>query len=488
MRNRFPKERILAALSDVHEDPKDAGSRRDHETREPRLPSKPADVIRLLENILDVIPNCLIAVDRNGQIVYINNQYCELLGLEKSHVLGRHVTSVVSPETQLHLVARGAPPTHNHSLVVRGHKLIVNQVPIRDGDDVVGAVGIALFTEAEQILALARRLFSIDIRAQARPRTWLSRYTVSDIIGSSREVINLRERILRAARTRATILIVGESGTGKELVAHAIHSASSRADRPFVHVNCAAIPQNLLETELFGYDGGSFTGARAKGNPGKFELANGGTIFLDEIGDMPMEMQSALLRILQEREVVRVGGTQPFPLDIRVVCATHRDLSREIEQGRFRADLFYRINVFRIDVPALRERPDDIPQLARHILAALCEENELEAISSEPEVLEHLMVHDWPGNVRELHNVLEHAVHVLDGPVLKVRHLPAIAVRRDVQLGASNRPFRETIASAERLALVEALARSEGNKSKAAAILGIDRTSLYKKLRTYDLI
>lgn len=451
------------------------------------LPSKANELVLLLEDILDVIPNCLIAIDKAGQVVHINNPYCELLGLSKENIIGRHVTSVVSPETQLHLVARGAPPTRNQTLVVRGHKMLVNQVPIRNGDDVVGAVGIALFTEAEQILGIARRLFSIDIRNQARPRTWPSKYSISDIIGDSDQIQHVRDRALRAARTRATVLVVGESGTGKELVAHSIHSASSRAERPFVHVNCAAIPTNLLETELFGYEGGSFTGARARGHPGKFELANGGTIFLDEIGDMPMEMQSALLRILQERELVRVGGTQPLPVDVRVVCATHRDLRREVDEERFRLDLFYRVNVFRIDVPPLRERREDVGALTRHILAALCAEYEIDEVTAASEAIEHLTRYGWPGNVRELRNALEHALHALDGNVLTKQHLPTLCDDKDLPC-AIGRSFHDTIASAERTALLEALERADGNKSKAASILGIDRTSLYKKLRAYDLI
>lgn len=455
--------------------------------REMGLPSKATDLVLLLEDILDVLPNCLIAIDKAGQIVHINNPYCELLGLQKKEIIGRHVTSVVSPETQLHLVARGAPPTRNQTLVVRGHKMLVNQVPIRNGDDVVGAVGIALFTEAEQLLAVARRLFSIDIRNQARPCAWPSKYSIADVIGTSGAVQGVRERALRAARTRATVLIAGESGTGKELVAHSIHSASSRAERPFVHVNCAAIPKSLLETELFGYEGGSFTGARAKGHPGKFELANGGTIFLDEIGDMPIEMQSALLRVLQERELVRVGGTQPLPVDVRVVCATHRDLHREIEQGRFRQDLFYRINVFRIEMPPLREHLEDIPILVRHILSALCTDYELGEVTIAPDAIEHLARYRWPGNVRELRNVLEHAVHLLEGSVLKKQHFPALSDPVDRPL-PGHRSFQEAIAAAERDALRDALERAQGNKSKAASILGIDRTSLYKKLRAYDLI
>lgn len=451
------------------------------------MPRKANDLVLLLEDILDVIPNCLIAIDKSGKIVYINNIYCELLGLQKKDIIGRHVTSVISPETQLHLVARGAPPTRNQTLEVRGHKMLVNQVPIRNGDDVVGAVGIALFTEADQILGVARRLFSIDIRNQVRPCTWPSRYALVDIIGTSPEVQQLRERALRAARTRATVLIVGESGSGKELVAHSIHSASSRAGRPFVHVNCAAIPQTLLETELFGYEGGSFTGAKSRGHPGKFELANGGTIFLDEIGDMPLEMQSALLRILQERELVRVGGTAPVSVDTRVICATHRDLRGLVEEGRFRMDLFYRINVFRIELPPLRERRGDVAVLTRHLLAALCDEYEMEEVTADEEAIDHLSRYDWPGNVRELRNALESGLHALDGRVLRKHHLPALADEK-APLPASGRSFHETRASAERAALREALERADGNKSKAATILGIDRTSLYKKLRAYDLL
>lgn len=451
------------------------------------LPDRANDVVLLLEDILDIIPNCLIAVDKSGRVVYINNPYCELLGLQKNEIIGRHVTSVISPETQLHLVARGAPPTWNQTLIVRGHKMLVNQVPIRNGDDVVGAIGIALFTDVDQIVEVARRLFSIDIRNHSRTRTWAWRYSISEIIGDSDEMNEVRERVLRAARTRAPVLIVGESGTGKELVAHAIHAASKRAERPFVRVNCAAIPQNLLESELFGYEGGSFTGAKARGHPGKFELANGGTVFLDEIGDMPMEMQAALLRILQERELVRVGGTQPVPIDVRVICATHRDLRRRVEEGQFRMDLFFRINVFRIDVPPLRRHLEDVPALTRHLLAALCAEYEIEEVDVAPDVIAHLTRYEWPGNVRELRNALEHALHVLDGGVLKKHHLPPLFNDR-TQVPPADRSLHEIIADAERAALRDALERAKGNKSKAAMILGIDRTSLYQKLRTYDLI
>lgn len=455
---------------------------------EPGSPADTNSIIILLEEILDVIPNCLIAINKSGRVTYINNQYCVLLGMEKSAILGRPVTSVISPDTQLPLVARGAPPTQNQTLMVHGHRLVVNQVPIRYGDDVVGAVGIALFTEAEQIISLARRLFTIDISNGApQPYHWTARYTSSDIVGSSKPIIVLRDKIFRAAQTMATVLIVGESGTGKELVAHSIHAASKRAARPFVHINCSAIPQSLLETELFGYEGGAFTGARPKGQPGKFELANSGTIFLDEIGDMPMEMQSALLRVLQEREIVRIGGSRPIPIDVRVICATHRDLHRRVTEEHFRLDLLYRLNIFQIAVPALREHPDDIPPLVDHILLELRRKNNLGQVIVAPEVIERLMSHDWPGNIRELQNTLEHAITMLDGDRLLCRHLPPLH-KRPLTPTSKNGPLHETVASTEKIALINALSQAEGNKSEAAKILKIDRTSLYKKLRAYSLI
>jgi PAS domain S-box-containing protein len=441
----------------------------------------------LLEKILDVIPHCLIAINKKGRVTYINKQYCSLLGLKKSDVYGRSVKEVISPDSQLPHVARGAPPTHNKTLKVHGHQMIVNQVPIRYGDEIIGAVGIALFTEAEQILSLAKSLFSINLGSSNMPsHHWMARYTSGDIIGASPPMAELREKIGRAAQTLSTVLVSGESGTGKELVAHAIHAASSRSVRPFVHVNCSAIPHSLLESELFGYEGGAFTGARPKGQPGKFELANGGTIFLDEIGDMPTEMQSALLRVLQEREVVRIGGSRPIPIDVRVICATHRDLHHRVREGHFRLDLFYRLNVFQIMAPALREHPQDIPCLVDRMLTELSRRNNMPTIGADPRVFEQLKMHDWPGNVRELHNTIEYAVTMIDGDRLECRHLPPLSKDSpsSVPLHGS---LQDSIVSAEKASLVDALANAKGNKSRAARLLKIDRTSLYKKLRKYDL-
>jgi transcriptional regulator with PAS, ATPase and Fis domain len=455
---------------------------------EPESPVSTNSMIILLEKILDVIPNCLIAINKNGRVTYINDQYCALLAMDRSAILGMPVTAVISPDTQLPNVARGAPPTRNQTLMVRGHRLVVNQVPIRYGDEVVGAVGIALFTEAEQIISLARRLFSIDISGGApQPYHWMARYTSSDIIGSSEPMVILRDKIFRAAQTMATVLIVGESGTGKELVAHSIHAASSRAARPFVHINCSAIPHSLLESELFGYEGGAFTGARPKGQSGKFELANSGTIFLDEIGDMPMEMQSALLRVLQEREIVRIGGSRPIPIDVRVICATHRDLHQRVLEERFRLDLLYRLNVFQIGIPALRERLGDVPEMVGYLLLELCRKNNLTTVDIAPEVIERLISHDWPGNIRELQNTLEHAITMLDGDKLLCHHLPPLRESPALR-AAPGGSLQETVHSTERLAISNALTQARGNKAEAARILRIDRTSLYKKLRAYDLL
>ncbi|CAM5199753.1 Anaerobic nitric oxide reductase transcription regulator NorR [Castellaniella defragrans] len=441
----------------------------------------------LLEKILDVIPHCLIAINKRGQVTYINKQYCSLLGLKKSDIYGRSVKEVISPDSQLPHVARGAPPTHNKTLKVHGHQMVVNQVPIRYGDEIIGAVGIALFTEAEQILSLARSLFSINLGSSNMPsHHWMARYTSSDIIGASSPIVELREKIQRAAQTLSTVLVTGESGTGKELVAHSIHAASGRSVRPFVNVNCSAIPHSLLESELFGYEGGAFTGARPKGQPGKFELANGGTIFLDEIGDMPMDMQSALLRVLQEREVVRIGGSRPIPIDVRVICATHRDLHQRVKEEQFRLDLFYRLNVFQIAVPALREHPQDIPCLVDRMLTELSRRNNLPSITVDPQVLEQLKMHDWPGNVRELHNAMEYAVTVMDGDRLECLHLPVLSKNSPSGMPL-NGSLQASIVTAERALLIDALENAKGNKSRAARLLKIDRTSLYKKLRKYGL-
>jgi len=277
---------------------------------------------------------------------------------------------------------------------------------------------------------------------------------------------------------------MGETGVGKELFAHAIHHASPRRFRPFVRVNCAAMPRDLVESELFGYEAGAFTGASRRGKPGKFELAQGGSLLLDEIGDMGLDMQAKLLRALQEKEVERIGGTRPVAVDFRLMAATHEDLEELVRQGRFRADLYYRLNVFPIRIPPLRERREDIPGLAAHFLRRLREEMGRPEVRLTPGALTAMRDHHWPGNVRELINVLERVLNALDGDLIEVAHLPFVLPDRSpVPRRPEPGQLRRVLRHQEHLALVEALKLAEGNKSRAARLLGIHRTSLYKKLR-----
>ena len=310
------------------------------------------------------------------------------------------------------------------------------------------------------------------------------------LIGGSRAMLRLREDIALAAPSRSRVLVTGENGTGKELVARAIHEGSRRARRPFVKVNCAAIPSELIESELFGHEKGAFTGAH-QARKGKFELADGGTLFLDEIGDMRLEVQAKLLRVLQEGEVDRVGGSAPIPVDARVVAATNKDLPAEIAAGRFREDLYYRINVIPIGVPPLRDRTEDIPGLARHFLQVVCEENDRPEKPIEPAALELFVRHAWPGNVRELRNTCERLVILTHGDVVRAsdvqRLLPELRPRSGGIGYARDKPLRDMVAEAERELIAAALADHDGHITNAAASLGLERSHLYKKMKSLGI-
>ncbi|HKB48850.1 MAG TPA: sigma 54-interacting transcriptional regulator, partial [Ktedonobacterales bacterium] len=315
-----------------------------------------------------------------------------------------------------------------------------------------------------------------------------------------------------AAEGTSTVLLHGETGTGKEIFAQSIHNGSARADGPFVAINCAAIPRELISSELFGYEGGAFTGADRMGRPGKFELANGGTLFLDEIGDMPRDLQTSLLRAIETRSVVRVGGQHVTPVDVRIIAATHRDLAEEVRLGSFRSDLFFRLNVFPIEVPALRERPGDVPKLLRYVLQRLSTRLN-RPLGVEADALAALDAYPWPGNVRELENVIERAVYVSDRTAITLADLPE-AIRtswrgRESQpaqpgahtqygaLGATpaavpaaphglvpaQHALRHESEAAELQLIQQVLRSAGGNMTLAAAQLGVSRTTLWRKLR-----
>ena len=311
-----------------------------------------------------------------------------------------------------------------------------------------------------------------------------------EIIGSSPALREVLEQVRVTAPAESRVLILGENGTGKELIARAIHSASPRAANPFVKVNCAAVPAELIESELFGHVKGAFTGAVAA-RKGKFELANGGTIFLDEVGDMKLEMQSKLLRVLQESEFERVGGEKTISVDTRVISATNRDLDRMVAEGEFRQDLYYRLAVIPITIPPLRERLEDIPELARHFAARTCARNNRPQVSFSDEGIEVLLTHSWPGNIRELQNIVERLVILSRGeeigPETVAAALPAGDVSPSSIAALSVGDLKEMVSEFERAAIEQALQRNMGHVSNTARQLGLERSHLYKKMRAYGI-
>ena len=305
-------------------------------------------------------------------------------------------------------------------------------------------------------------------------------YTFRDLVSKSPAMQAVFELARAAAKSGSTVLILGESGTGKDLLAHAVHAESDRANKPFVAVSCAALTETLLESELFGHEKGAFTGAFER-HQGKFEAASGGTLFLDVIGDISPKLQLDLLRVLEDRKVTRVGGTAAIPVDVRVIAATNRVLTKLVEQGAFRQDLYYRLNVIPLTIPPLRERKEDIPLIVEHLLERLSVETGKHVEGVSEESMSHILSHDWPGNVRELRNVLERGIVLASGSVLRPEHLGVLGE------GHPDDKTPLSLEQMERRHIAEILRQTAGNVSQAARVLDIDRATLYTKIRKYDL-
>jgi len=444
---------------------------------------RPFNVLQL-EEILDRVHFGSVVVDDKGIITFLSQPYSEFLGVSREEAVGRHVTEVVE-NTRMHLVVQIGEVEIGRQRI-RGQDLVVQRVPIRDENGrIIGAFGQVMF-HVQELRELVQRLHILESKVEYYERELdslrASRYTFDHIIGESAAMKEAKRLALKAARSMSPILLLGETGAGKELFAHAVHHASPRRHRPLIRVNCAAVPRDLVESELFGYEPGAFSGAAKRGKPGKFELAHEGSLFLDEIADMALDVQAKLLRVLQEKEVERVGGTRPVPVDFRLMAATHEDLEELVRQGRFRMDLYYRLNVVPIRIPGLRERREDIAALVQHVLRRLTEEMGRPPVKITPAAMQALRDHHWPGNVREVINVLERVLNALEGDLIDVVHLPFAAPAR-LSAVPSQGQLRQMLKDHEDLALQEALRLAHGNKSLAARLLGIHRTSLYKKLR-----
>lgn len=452
---------------------------------------------RLLQAVLDNPFEGMVIIDDQGIIRHFSKANEPFYGVTAEEVVGRPVREVV-PHSGLPEVVRSGKPDFGDTFDMNGRKVIVNRYPIKHGQKIIGAVGKMIFHDLKVFLALKhkiRKLESTVRRYELEIREiYQARYSFEDVIGTSDKLKRAREIAMRLAPADIPILITAESGTGKEIFAHAIHQASARRDRPFIRVNCASIPGELFESELFGYDPGAFTGALQSGKQGKFELAHQGTIFLDEIGELPLGLQAKLLRVLQEKEIEPLGAPRPRTIDFRVIAATNRDLEERVREGYFRRDLFYRLNVITITLPPLREIKEDIPVLAGHFLMKLRRRIGSEVREIAPETMRLLMAYEWPGNIRELENVMERALTLCTGSTIGPEHLPESLLRGGEKpspavqaLQSPLDPLQLAVVNAEREQLLEALRRTGGNRTRAAELLNIHRATLYFRLRKYGI-
>jgi transcriptional regulator with PAS, ATPase and Fis domain len=449
--------------------------------------------LKLYEAAMNILSSGVLITDPEGYVLFFSEAYGKFLNMDPREKIGKHCTEVIE-NTRMHIVARTQQPEINHPHAIKGRNMIVQRLPIHIDGKLEAVIGQVMFEDIKDVHMLAKKLRHLESKVEIYEKELetlrSSKYTFDNVIGTSAEIVQLKAFALKAAKKNAPILLVGESGTGKELFAHAIHHNSPRRPFPFVRVNCAAIPKDLLEAELFGYEPGAFTGAGTKAKPGKFQLAHRGTIFLDEISELPTEMQPKLLRVLEEKEVERLGGTRTIQCDFRLIAATHEHLEDCVERGKFRRDLYYRLNVVPIQIPPLRERKQDIPVLAEHLVLTHGMDFGTNINKIAPEVIKAFLEYDWPGNIRELSNIIERSLYSTETgeDTLRLEHLPLFFINliRDPYKKAktSLKEFKEF---SEKEFLLFALNKSNYNVQKASEILGIHRTALYRKLKHFNL-
>lgn len=438
-----------------------------------------------LTTLFDTVQEGIIAVDRNGKIVNINAAAAKMLQVSQKPVLGKELALLLSGLPLADSLATGHDVFNREAFrLIRGQRVyyVATVKTWLGGTEVWGAVvTLREMAEVKKIvsnLSTQEHCFSFEM-----------------ILGDSPALAKAKQEAAQAAAGNVTVLIQGESGTGKELFARAIHNASARRDKPIIAINCAAIPEALLESELFGYEEGAFTGARRGGKPGKFELADGGTVFLDEIGDMSLSLQAKLLRVLQERKIERVGSTETTAIDVRIIAATHKDIEAMVRQGEFRQDLYYRINVFPLQIPSLRQRRQDLPLLIERFLARYRDKMAKNVEGIDADAYACLLEYGWPGNIRELENTIEYLVSIADGEIIEQRHIPQriLIAGKTAQPGSpvQAQPTRLlTIAELEKRAILSAIEQfglTMRGKAQLTQVLGISKATLYRKLKQYNI-
>ncbi len=486
----------------------------------PALPTLPRDGDRILalaaRSMFDLFASAsegMLLIDRDARVVWINDQYRRFLpalGFAREEDFVGHPVAQVIDNTQMHEVLRTGKPMLIDLLANKAGTFVVSRIPLRDEvGEVIGVLGIVLFDQSSAHMQALTAQFArlqqdlLDARrelAAQRHQGGLARrtkYTLASFVGASPAAVEVKRQARRAAQSGSPVLLLGETGTGKELLAHGIHAASGRAPGPFVSVNIAAVPDTLLEAEFFGVAPGAYTGAERRGREGKFKLADGGTLFLDEIGDMPLTLQAKLLRALQEGEIEPLGSNQLVRFDARVIAATSRDLPQLVSEGRFREDLYYRLNVLPLRVPPLRERRSDLPALIE-VLGEDMAQRGTPPPELTPDALALLAAQHWRGNIRELRNVLEQAALHAESDRLDAAHMEAVlrlagvaqiqpALRAAEAPADSDMllaPLARQVRALEQRAIAAALRATGGNKLAAARLLGISRATLYERLDT----
>src|SRR6266852_1999929 len=484
------------------------------------------DLLSELKTILQTLPEGILLLRRDGVVSQMNGPAGTMLGLSPARVTGRRLSDVLPLPTALAQAIMRQQQLADEELVFdtsQGRvtclctlKAISSYRPETGLENIVGSSGLVIAepVAADGFVMILRSIERVQ-KLVNRMTGARARLTFANVVGESPALKEAMRLARLAATSNSTVLLHGETGTGKEIFAQSIHSSSARADGPFVAVNCAAIPRELITTELFGYEGGSFTGADRQGRSGKFEQAHGGTLFLDEIGDMPLDLQTALLRAIETHTIVRIGGQRVIPADVRIIVATHKDLREEARRGNFRADLFYRLNVLTIAIPPLRDRADDLPLLAQHFLQRQSRVMG-RALTIQPDAIAAIQSYTWPGNIRELENMLERVTYLMPKSTITIEDLPFELQQRAGRVEAptpispasqyltageprqqlplpltsgadKSAALKEQSGQAEAQAIILALQASGGQVTRAASLLGISRTTLWRKMAKYGL-
>ena len=450
------------------------------------------------ERMMELIKMALVSLgeililDREGRMVYISEAYARNMGVSMEEAVGRHITEIV-PDSKLPQVLKTGEATLGELYYRNGNAFWVNRIPLLENGEVVGVVAQSTLTSDLESENLKRRLDGmvreLNYYKEKYKQLSTAHGDLDTIVSKSPVMESLKDDLRMVSGTRSTVLITGESGTGKELFAGALHNLSPRRDKPFVRLNCAAIPDTLLESELFGYQEGAFTGALRGGKMGDFEAANGGSIFLDEVDSLSPNMQAKLLRVLQEREIKKVGSTKSIPIDVRFIFATNKDLYQMMKDGEFREDFYYRINVIHLRLPPLRERTEDTLPLAESFLRKFNRELGRNITGFSPEAALALQQYQWPGNIRELENCIERAFNYSTGTSINTSCLNLPTTETDppqAEIGATW-TLKQVREQSEKTAIRRRLKIFNGNKNETAERLGIDRSILYDKIKRYGL-